>query len=201
VSPSPDYRAGPALLLFHDGRPEPRTGTGARPWRVDDSMGTATQCSFCGQPASIPGEPVASCASCAATLGRCLGLMDENSRGRLWDLKASTDSCGHAEADEAFFRTRYGASPEECLRNAIGRGIEFRLTSLGFLAAGLADVGNRSAGLRAASVFLTSCINESLLSNQLLKAAAQSCLEALFRPGFFKAEQMGALREELAVAR
>ena|ERR1700738_23663 len=167
-------------------------------------MGTETQCSFCGRSASILGAPVASCASCAATLGRWLGMMDESSRGRFWELEAPAESTAECtpettndpEAEEAFRRAGSGIPPEQCPHHP-GRDLEIRLAALGFLAAALINRSNRSASLRVASVFLASCINESLLSDPLLKGAAQSCLEALFRPDFFRPQLLGTLRDEV----
>jgi hypothetical protein len=171
-------------------------------WSADKPMETSitTSCAFCGKPASIPAVPVSACAPCMATLGRWLGFAEETVRDRFWDQRRTVGPIESPEAADAFLRAGVGSSAEEYLKQAVRQGIEFRLSSLGFLAAGLMRVSNRSAGLRAASVFLASLINESLLVNPLINGAAHSCLEALFRPGFFAIEQLNALRDELAVA-
>jgi len=163
-------------------------------------MEPETSCSFCDKPAALLAGTVNTCASCAAALGRWLGLVDESVRSQFWDQHSPTRSAANLVEERESFRSHAGVSPEEFLREPEHRAIEFRLSSLGFLAAGLMRVGDRSAGLRAASVFLASFTNESILEKSLVKQAAQSCLEALFRAGFFNAEKFSALREEVALA-
>jgi hypothetical protein len=161
---------------------------------------TTIPCAFCGNPASILAVPVSACAPCMATLGRWLGFAEETVRDRFWDQKRTVGPIESREAAEAFLRAGVGSSAEAYLKQAVRQGIEFRLSALGFLAAGLMEVSNRAAGLRAASVFLASLINESLLMKPLINSAAHGCLEALFRPGFFAIERLDALRDELLLA-